>query len=182
MATHVILFRILELFVQRRRKNPRREKKHHHRIARRALDKSMKHGSNRKSHEISRTETYSARTALLILMRNPKEIEKDQYNEFYKNTFNEFLGPLANNQEQAKDTPKTDLCYERALIVCGRYKGDLPNTLKLRGIRADMTNSTIDIDVQQANDIPLIKILAKNQIDSYTTQAWFSQDKELNTR
>ncbi|GJT85887.1 hypothetical protein Tco_1067604 [Tanacetum coccineum] len=156
-------------------------------IAWRALDKSMKHISNRKSHEISRTETYSAHTALLILMRNPKEIEKDQYNEFYKNTFNEFLGPLANNQKLAKDTPKTDvsfdnsrdLCYERALIVCGRYKGDLPNTLKLRGIRADMTNSTIDIDVQQANDIPLIKILAKNQIDSYTTQAWFSQDKEL---
>ncbi|GKE65158.1 hypothetical protein Tco_1519319 [Tanacetum coccineum] len=72
-----------------------------------------------------------------------------------------------------------DLCYERALIVCSRYKGDLLNTLKLRGIRAVMTNSTIDIDVQQANDIPLIKILAKNQIDSYTTQAWFSQDKEL---
>nr|GEU55490.1 hypothetical protein [Tanacetum cinerariifolium] len=72
-----------------------------------------------------------------------------------------------------------DLCSERALIVCGRYKGDFPNTLKLRGMRADMTNFTIDIDVQQANDIPLIKVLAKNQIDSYTTQAWFSQDKEL---
>ncbi|PWA75450.1 von Willebrand factor, type A [Artemisia annua] len=72
-----------------------------------------------------------------------------------------------------------DLCSERALIVCGRYKGDFPNTLKLRAIRADMTNFTIDIDVQQANDIPLIKIIAKQQIDSYTTQAWFSQDKEL---
>ncbi|XP_042755714.1 heat shock protein 90-5, chloroplastic-like [Lactuca sativa] len=28
-------------------------------------------------------------------MRNPKEIEKDQYSEFYKKTFNEFLDPLA---------------------------------------------------------------------------------------
>ncbi|KAL7612571.1 hypothetical protein Lser_V15G08542 [Lactuca serriola] len=28
-------------------------------------------------------------------MRNPKEIEKDQYIEFYKKTFNEFLDPLA---------------------------------------------------------------------------------------
>ncbi|GKA49678.1 reverse transcriptase domain-containing protein [Tanacetum coccineum] len=101
-----------------------------------------------------------------IWIRNPKEIKKDQYNEFYKNAFNEFVDPLANNQEQAKDNPKTylsfdnsrDLCYERALMVCGRYKGDFPNTLKLRGIRADMTNSTIDIDVQQANDIPLIKV------------------------
>jgi HSP90 family molecular chaperone len=28
-------------------------------------------------------------------MRNPKEIEKTEYNEFYKKTFNEFLDPLA---------------------------------------------------------------------------------------
>ncbi|RWW33845.1 hypothetical protein BHE74_00022353 [Ensete ventricosum] len=28
-------------------------------------------------------------------MRNPKEVEKDEYNEFYKKTFNEFLDPLA---------------------------------------------------------------------------------------
>ncbi|GJN03850.1 hypothetical protein PR202_ga21336 [Eleusine coracana subsp. coracana] len=30
-----------------------------------------------------------------IWMRNPKEIEKTEYNEFYKKTFNEFLDPLA---------------------------------------------------------------------------------------
>ncbi|KAL8549290.1 hypothetical protein ACS0TY_008224 [Phlomoides rotata] len=30
-----------------------------------------------------------------IWMRNPKEVEKEQYQEFYKNTFNEFLDPLA---------------------------------------------------------------------------------------
>jgi heat shock protein beta len=28
-------------------------------------------------------------------MRNPKEVEKDEYQEFYKKTFNEFLDPLA---------------------------------------------------------------------------------------
>ena len=27
-------------------------------------------------------------------MRNPKEVEKDEYHEFYKKTFNEFLDPL----------------------------------------------------------------------------------------
>ncbi|KAJ8640202.1 hypothetical protein MRB53_016896 [Persea americana] len=31
-----------------------------------------------------------------IWMRNPKEVEKDEYHEFYKKTFNEFLDPLAN--------------------------------------------------------------------------------------
>ncbi|KAG1363739.1 heat shock protein 90-5, chloroplastic [Cocos nucifera] len=29
-----------------------------------------------------------------IWMRNPKEVQKDEYNEFYKKTFNEFLDPL----------------------------------------------------------------------------------------
>jgi heat shock protein beta len=28
-------------------------------------------------------------------MRNPKEVENTEYNEFYKKTFNEFLDPLA---------------------------------------------------------------------------------------
>lgn len=27
-------------------------------------------------------------------MRNPKEVEKEDYQEFYKKTFNEFLDPL----------------------------------------------------------------------------------------
>ena len=28
-------------------------------------------------------------------MRNPREVEKDEYNDFYKKTFNEFLDPLS---------------------------------------------------------------------------------------
>ncbi|KAG6579141.1 Heat shock protein 90-5, chloroplastic, partial [Cucurbita argyrosperma subsp. sororia] len=32
---------------------------------------------------------------LLVQMRNSKEVDKDEYNEFYKKTFNEFLDPLA---------------------------------------------------------------------------------------
>lgn len=31
-------------------------------------------------------------------MRSPKDVEKDEYNEFYKKTFNEFLEPLAYTQ------------------------------------------------------------------------------------
>lgn len=33
--------------------------------------------------------------SLTLQMRNPKEVEKEQYQEFYKKTFNEFLDPLA---------------------------------------------------------------------------------------
>ena len=31
---------------------------------------------------------------VVLQMRNPKEVQKDEYNEFYKKTFNEFLDPL----------------------------------------------------------------------------------------
>ena len=40
-----------------------------------------------------------------VQMRNPKEIEKTEYNEFYKKTFNEFLDPLAHTHFT------TEVCY-----------------------------------------------------------------------
>ncbi|KAI3742137.1 hypothetical protein L1987_59817 [Smallanthus sonchifolius] len=72
-----------------------------------------------------------------------------------------------------------DLNSERPLIISGRFKGNFPEIPKVKGIIADMSNFTIDIEVQHVNDIPLEKVLAKKQIESYTTQAWFSKDKEL---
>ncbi|KAK9075939.1 hypothetical protein SSX86_004269 [Deinandra increscens subsp. villosa] len=72
-----------------------------------------------------------------------------------------------------------DLCQNKPLILSGRYTGDFPEKLEAKGILADMSNFTIDIKVQHTKDIPLEKVLARRQIGSYTTQAWFSQDKEL---
>ncbi|KAJ0582702.1 hypothetical protein HanRHA438_Chr04g0198791 [Helianthus annuus] len=66
-----------------------------------------------------------------------------------------------------------DLCSERPLIISGRFKGNFPEKLKVKGIVADTSDFTIDIEVQHADDIPLEKI------ESYTTEAWFSQDKDL---
>ncbi|KAJ9547952.1 hypothetical protein OSB04_020495 [Centaurea solstitialis] len=43
-----------------------------------------------------------------------------------------------------------DVCFERPLLISGRYKGDFPDT-----------------------------VLARRQIEYYTAQAWFSEDKEL---
>ncbi|XP_071689053.1 uncharacterized protein [Rutidosis leptorrhynchoides] len=72
-----------------------------------------------------------------------------------------------------------DLCSERPLMIFGRYNGKFPDKLNARGVLPDMSNFTIDIQVKQADDIPLEKILARKQIESYTAQAWFTQDKEL---
>nr|XP_043622621.1 uncharacterized protein LOC122594217 [Erigeron canadensis] len=72
-----------------------------------------------------------------------------------------------------------ELCSERPLMISGRYRGDFPERLKAKGILPDMSNFTIDIHVRQANDIPLEKVLTRKEIEAYTTQAWLSQDKEL---
>ncbi|KAI7987713.1 hypothetical protein LOK49_LG13G00310 [Camellia lanceoleosa] len=50
-----------------------------------------------------------------------------------------------------------DLLSESPLIVSGRYKGDFPETLKARGILADMSNFVVDLKVQKAKDIPIDK-------------------------
>ncbi|XP_076888220.1 uncharacterized protein LOC143538588 [Bidens hawaiensis] len=72
-----------------------------------------------------------------------------------------------------------DLCSEGPLVVFGHYRGGFPDTLKVTGILADMSNFTIDLKVQRAKEIPLEKVLAKHQIEHNTSQAWFSQDKKL---
>lgn len=51
-----------------------------------------------------------------------------------------------------------DLCSEGPLIIFGQYKGGFPDTLKAKGILADMSNFTIDLKVQRPKDIPLDKV------------------------
>lgn len=34
---------------------------------------------------------------LYVQLRNPKEVTTEEYNEFYKKTFNEYLDPLASS-------------------------------------------------------------------------------------
>lgn len=72
-----------------------------------------------------------------------------------------------------------DIRSEGPLIIFGQYRGGFPDTLKVKGLLANMSTFTIDLKVQRSKEIPLDKILAKQQIEQYTTQSWFSQDKKL---
>lgn len=51
-------------------------------------------------------------------MRNPKEVEKEQYHEFYKNTFNEFLDPLTYTHFTTEVSPVLML---HDYTGCGNY-------------------------------------------------------------
>ncbi|KAK1365161.1 Inter-alpha-trypsin inhibitor heavy chain [Heracleum sosnowskyi] len=72
-----------------------------------------------------------------------------------------------------------DLLSERPVIITGRYSGDFPSTVQLKGVLADMSNFSVDLKVEEVKEMPIDKILAKQQIELCTAQAWFSEDKGL---
>ncbi|CAA0818694.1 inter-alpha-trypsin inhibitor heavy chain-related [Striga hermonthica] len=75
-----------------------------------------------------------------------------------------------------------DLSSESPLIVSGRYRGTFPETLKVNGVLADMSKFTIDLKVEEAKEIPIGKIVAKQQIELLTAEAWFSESAELSEK
>ncbi|XP_042000549.1 uncharacterized protein LOC121750142 isoform X2 [Salvia splendens] len=72
-----------------------------------------------------------------------------------------------------------DLSSESPFVVSGRYRGTFPNTLKLNGRLGDMSGFTLDLNVEEAKEIPISKMVAKHQIELLTAQAWFSKNQEL---
>ncbi|RWR95873.1 von Willebrand factor [Cinnamomum micranthum f. kanehirae] len=75
--------------------------------------------------------------------------------------------------------PLPDLSSECPLILSGRYRGNFPDTVKVKGILADMRGTAIDMKVQKAKDISLDKVFVRRWIDVLTSQAWFSESKQL---
>ncbi|XWS20054.1 hypothetical protein CRYUN_Cryun31cG0068500 [Craigia yunnanensis] len=72
-----------------------------------------------------------------------------------------------------------DLSLGSPLIVSGRYKGDFPDIIKVKGMLADMSTFATDLKVQNAKDESFDRILTRRQIDSVTCHAWLSESKEL---
>ncbi|XP_027177425.1 inter-alpha-trypsin inhibitor heavy chain H3 isoform X2 [Coffea eugenioides] len=75
-----------------------------------------------------------------------------------------------------------DLSSVSPLIVSGRYQGTFPDTLAVSGIFADISNFSADLKVHHAKDIPLHKVQAKQEIELLTAEAWFAENKELETK
>ncbi|RZC86082.1 hypothetical protein C5167_026755 [Papaver somniferum] len=72
-----------------------------------------------------------------------------------------------------------DLSSGNPLIVSGRYKGEFPDSLKVSGFFSDMSNFTINLKAQRAKGVSLDRVVAKQQMDVLTAQAWLSQSIEL---
>ncbi|KAJ7964717.1 heat shock protein 90 [Quillaja saponaria] len=68
-----------------------------------------------------------------IWLRNPKDVTKEDYNEFYKNTFNEYLDPLASSHFTTEgEVEFRSILYVPAIAPSGRE--DMIN-LKTKNIR-----------------------------------------------
>ncbi|KAM7257282.1 hypothetical protein ACFE04_013023 [Oxalis oulophora] len=65
------------------------------------------------------------------------------------------------------------------LIISGRYNGKFPETIQAKGVLGDLTSFSVDLKRHNANEMPLDKISARQQIDILTAQAWFSENKQV---
>ncbi|KVH97535.1 Heat shock protein Hsp90, partial [Cynara cardunculus var. scolymus] len=118
-------------------------------------------GENKKKK--TKTEKYwdweLANETKPIWMRNPKEVEKDQYNEFYKKTFNEFLDPIActhfttegevefrsviyipgmapmNNEDVVNPKTKNIRLYVKRVFISDDFDGELVRIMRKRLVR-----------------------------------------------
>ncbi|KAL6648010.1 hypothetical protein ACP70R_012234 [Stipagrostis hirtigluma subsp. patula] len=72
-----------------------------------------------------------------------------------------------------------DMSAKFPLCVSGRYHGKLPEKLTVKGHLADMSEISIELKVQHIKDIPLNKVLAKQQMNLLTAKAWLSENKQL---
>ncbi|CAD6267704.1 unnamed protein product [Miscanthus lutarioriparius] len=101
-----------------------------------------------------------------IWLRNPKEVSTEEYNEFYKKTFNEYLDPLASSHF----TTEGEVEFRSILFVPATRKDDITDSRKTKNIRLYVKRVFISDDfdgelfprylsfvkgVVDSNDLPL---------------------------
>ncbi|WOK92645.1 heat shock protein 90-5, chloroplastic [Canna indica] len=124
-----------------------------------------------------------------IWMRNPKEVEKDQYNEFYKKTFNEFLDPLAythfttegevefrsvlyipgmaplNNEDIVNPKTKNIRLYVKRVFISDDFDGELfPRYLSfVKGV-VDSDDLPLNVSREILQESRIVRIMRKRLV------------------
>nr|XP_043623215.1 LOW QUALITY PROTEIN: heat shock protein 90-5, chloroplastic [Erigeron canadensis] len=124
-----------------------------------------------------------------IWMRNPKEIEKDQYNEFYKKTFSEFLDPLAythfttegevefrsviyipgmapmNNEDVVNPKTKNIRLYVKRVFISDDFDGELfPRYLSfVKGV-VDSNDLPLNVSREILQESRIVRIMRKRLV------------------
>lgn len=124
-----------------------------------------------------------------IWMRNPKEVEKDEYNEFYKKTFNEFLDPLThthfttegevefrsvlyipgmgplNNEEVMNPKTKNIRLYVKRVFISDDFDGELfPRYLSfVKGV-VDSNDLPLNVSREILQESRIVRIMRKRLV------------------
>ncbi|KAG6397770.1 hypothetical protein SASPL_144231 [Salvia splendens] len=122
-------------------------------------------------------------------MRNPKEVEKEQYQEFYKKTFNEFLDPLTythfttegevefrsvlyipgmaplNNEEVINPKTKNIRLYVKRVFISDDFDGELfPRYLSfVKGV-VDSDDLPLNVSRQILQESRIVRIMRKRLV------------------
>ncbi|KAK2976373.1 hypothetical protein RJ640_008083 [Escallonia rubra] len=141
----------------------------------------------------SKTEKYwdweLANETKPIWMRTPKEVEKDQYQEFYKKTFNEFLDPLAythfttegevefrsvlyipgmaplNNEDVVNPKTKNIRLYVKRVFISDDFDGELfPRYLSfVKGV-VDSNDLPLNVSREILQESRIVRIMRKRLV------------------
>lgn len=124
-----------------------------------------------------------------IWMRNPKEVQKDEYNEFYKKTFNEFLDPLAyshfttegevefrsvlyvpgmaplNNEDIVNPKTKNIRLYVKRVFISDDFDGELfPRYLSfVKGV-VDSDDLPLNVSREILQESRIVRIMRKRLV------------------
>ncbi|KAM0936473.1 putative Heat shock protein Hsp90 family [Dioscorea sansibarensis] len=124
-----------------------------------------------------------------IWMRNPKEVEKNEYNEFYKKTFNEFLDPLAythfstegevefrsvlyvpgmaplNNEDIVNPKTKNIRLYVKRVFISDDFDGELfPRYLSfVKGV-VDSNDLPLNVSREILQESRIVRIMRKRLV------------------
>ncbi|XP_022146433.1 heat shock protein 90-5, chloroplastic [Momordica charantia] len=124
-----------------------------------------------------------------IWMRNSKEVEKDEYNEFYKKTFNEFLEPLAythfttegevefrsvlyipgmgplNNEDVVNPKTKNIRLYVKRVFISDDFDGELfPRYLSfVKGV-VDSDDLPLNVSREILQESRIVRIMRKRLV------------------
>ncbi|XP_027154418.1 heat shock protein 90-5, chloroplastic [Coffea eugenioides] len=124
-----------------------------------------------------------------IWMRSPKEVEKEQYQEFYKKTFNEFLDPLAhthfttegevefrsilyipgmaplNNEEVINPKTKNIRLYVKRVFISDDFDGELfPRYLSFVKGLVDSDDLPLNVSREILQESRIVRIMKKRLV------------------
>ncbi|GAV59072.1 HSP90 domain-containing protein/HATPase_c_3 domain-containing protein [Cephalotus follicularis] len=152
-----------------------------------------KEEGEKKKKKKTKTEKYwdweLANETKPIWMRNPKEVEKDEYNEFYKKTFNEFLEPLAhthfttegevefrsvlyipgmgplNNEDVINPKTKNIRLYVKRVFISDDFDGELfPRYLSfVKGV-VDSDDLPLNVSREILQESRIVRIMRKRLV------------------